>query len=190
MQTKQLGIIVVLAMGAWLAGCATGTGVQGPGDGPDGRGPAETAPLPGQRGAPGTGSDTQTAPERGPPGADLLPGTAADADLLSKRRVHFAFDSSALDEENLKIVQAHARYLANNPNLRVTLEGHADERGTREYNLALGERRAQSVERAMRLLGVSGNRVSITSYGEEKPLVPESNESAWALNRRVEIIYR
>lgn len=188
MQIRHVAIVVVLVMGGWLAGCATGTATQ-PAPGQDGPG-ARTTPAPAQRGAPGTGSDTQAAPERGPPGADILPGTAAEADLLSKRRVHFAFDSSALDEENLEIVQAHARYLVANPNLRVTLEGHADERGTREYNLALGERRAQTVERAMRLLGVSGNRIQVTSYGEEKPLVPDSNESAWSLNRRVEIIYR
>lgn len=190
MQTKRMGMVAVLVAGVWLAGCATGTGRQAPEQGEEGRAPAQTAPGPGERGVPGSGADTEGAREGRAPGADLLPGTAADADLLAKRRVHFAFDSSALDQENLKIVQAHARYLAANANLRVTLEGHADERGTREYNIALGERRAQTVERAMRLLGVSGDRITTTSYGEEKPLVPDSNESAWALNRRVEIIYQ
>jgi peptidoglycan-associated lipoprotein len=151
----------------------------------DRTGPATTAPID-RPAEPGT----RALPDGGEPLPGALPGTAADADLLAKRRVHFAFDSDALDMDNRRIVEAHARYLVANPNLRITLEGHADERGTREYNLALGERRAQSVERVMRVLGVSNNRMRATSYGEEKPLAPESNESAWALNRRVEIIYR
>ena len=119
-------------------------------------------------------------------------GRALDAkagDLLSKRRVSFAFDSSAVDDEGRRIIEAHAAYLVTNKNIRVVLEGHADERGTREYNLALGERRAQSVERMMKLLGVSADRIKVVSYGEEKPVAMDHNESAWALNRRVEILY-
>jgi len=111
------------------------------------------------------------------------------ADLLKKRRVYFAFDSSAVDDENRAIVEAHAAYLAANKGIKVVLEGHADERGTREYNLALGERRAQAVERMMKLLGVSADRVKVVSYGEEKPVAMDHNEAAWALNRRVEILY-
>lgn len=111
------------------------------------------------------------------------------ADLLAKRRVYFAFDSSAVDAENRAIVEAHAAYLAANKNVKVVLEGHTDERGTREYNLALGERRAQAVERMVKALGVSADRVKNVSYGEEKPLALDHTEAAWALNRRVEIIY-
>ena len=111
------------------------------------------------------------------------------ADLLAKRRVYFAFDSSAVDDENRAIVEAHASYLAANKNIKVVFEGHADERGSREYNLALGERRAQAVERMVKVLGLSGDRVKVVSYGEEKPVAMDHNESAWALNRRVEIIY-
>ena len=122
------------------------------------------------------------------PGVD---GKALDAkaDLLAKRRVYFAFDSSAVDEENRAIVEAHAAYLAANKNVKVVLEGHADERGTREYNLALGERRAQAVERMVKGLGVTPDRIKNVSYGEEKPLAMDHNEAAWTLNRRVEIIY-
>jgi len=115
--------------------------------------------------------------------------TKGKADLLSKRRVYFAFDSSAVDEENRAIVEAHAAYLAANKNVKVVLEGHADERGTREYNLALGERRAQAVERMVKLLGVTPDRIKNVSYGEEKPVAMDHNDAAWALNRRVEIIY-
>lgn len=111
------------------------------------------------------------------------------SDLLSKRRVYFAFDSSAVDDESRAIVEAHVSYLAANKNVKVVFEGHADERGTREYNLALGERRAQAVERMARVLGLSADRIKTVSYGEEKPVAMDHNEGAWALNRRVEIIY-
>jgi len=118
-------------------------------------------------------------------------GKALDtkADLLAKRRVYFAFDSSAVDGENRAIVEAHAAYLAANKNVKVVLEGHADERGTREYNLALGERRAQAVERMVKVLGLTADRIKTVSYGEEKPVAMDHNEAAWSLNRRVEIIY-
>jgi peptidoglycan-associated lipoprotein len=129
----------------------------------------------------GTGTGTDT----GVSGKSL----DAKADLLAKRRVYFAFDSSAVDAENRAIVEAHAAYLAANKNIKVVLEGHADERGTREYNLALGERRAQAVERMVKALGVSADRVKNVSYGEEKAIAMDHTEAAWALNRRVEIIY-
>ena len=118
-------------------------------------------------------------------------GKAVDAkpDPLSKRRVHFAFDSSAVDDEGRATIEAHAAYLAANKSVKMVLEGHADERGSREYNLALGERRAQAVERMFKVLGVSADRIKNVSYGEEKPLAMDHNESAWTLNRRVEIIY-
>jgi len=113
----------------------------------------------------------------------------AQADLLKKRRVYFAFDSSSVDDENRSIIEAHASYLAANKGVKVVFEGHADERGTREYNLALGERRAQAVERMVKLLGVSADRIKVVSYGEEKPVANDHTEAAWALNRRVEILY-
>lgn len=130
-------------------------------------------------GAAGTGTDT------GVSGKSL----DSKSDLLAKRRVYFAFDSSAVDSENRAIVEAHAAYLAANKGIKVVLEGHTDERGTREYNLALGERRAQAVERMVKALGVSADRIKNVSYGEEKALAMDHTEAAWALNRRVEIIY-
>jgi peptidoglycan-associated lipoprotein len=80
--------------------------------------------------------------------------------------------------------------MAANPNVVVTLEGHADERGSREYNLALGERRAESVRRQMAILGASGSQFRVVSYGEERPAIDGHDEYAWSQNRRVEIIYR
>jgi peptidoglycan-associated lipoprotein len=104
-------------------------------------------------------------------------------------RVHFEFDSSAIDSESQALIEAHAAYLADNPDVLLGLEGHADERGTREYNLALGERRGQAVRRILRLLGIDGQRLTATSYGEENPIATDHNESAWRLNRRVEFMY-
>jgi peptidoglycan-associated lipoprotein len=116
-------------------------------------------------------------------------GIGGPDDPLAKRRVYFEFDSADITPESRTIIEAHSRYLVSNARLNVVLEGHADERGTREYNLALGERRAHAVSRAMQALGVAGNRIQSVSYGEERPVALEQDESAWAQNRRVEILY-
>ncbi len=110
--------------------------------------------------------------------------------LLAKRTVYFEYDRSVVLEQDRSILEAHAQYLSQNPGAAVTLEGHADERGTREYNLALGERRANSVRQFMSLLGASGQQLRTVSFGEERPAARGNNEEAWAQNRRVEIIYR
>ena len=111
------------------------------------------------------------------------------AGLLAKRVVYFDFDNSEIKGEGTDIVAAHAKYLAANPATRVRLEGHTDERGSREYNIGLGERRAQAVRRALLLQGASDAQISTVSYGEERPAVPGHDEAAWAKNRRVEIVY-
>ena len=104
--------------------------------------------------------------------------------------IYFDFDSSEVRSDDTDVVSRHAMQLANNPNARVRLEGHADERGSREYNIGLGERRAQSVRRAMMLQGVQSGQIETVSYGEERPVDPGHNESAWSQNRRVEIVYQ
>jgi len=109
--------------------------------------------------------------------------------LLAKRIVYFDFDSSEIKGDGTDIVAAHAKYLAANPAARVRLEGHTDDRGSREYNIGLGERRAQSVRRALLLQGASEAQLSTVSYGAERPAVAGHDETAWAKNRRVEIIY-
>jgi peptidoglycan-associated lipoprotein len=111
------------------------------------------------------------------------------AGLLAKRTVYFDFDSSEIKGEGTDIVAAHAKYLAANPAARVRLEGHTDERGSREYNIGLGERRAQSVRRALLLQGAADAQISTVSYGEERPAVAGHDEAAWAKNRRVEFVY-
>ena len=110
-------------------------------------------------------------------------------ELLSKRIVYFDFDSSAIRTDSRSVVDAHARYLAANPGQKIRLEGHADERGSREYNIGLGERRGQGVRQALLLQGVGEAQLSTVSYGEERPAAAGSDEQAYAANRRVEIVY-
>jgi len=109
--------------------------------------------------------------------------------LLATRVVYFDFDSAVIQGAGVDVVAAHAKYLAANPQARVRLEGNTDERGSREYNIGLGDRRAQSVRRALLLQGVTEGQLTIVSYGEERPADPGHDEAAWAKNRRVEIVY-
>jgi peptidoglycan-associated lipoprotein len=109
---------------------------------------------------------------------------------LSKRTIYFMLDSSEVMPDFIPVIAAHAQYLIANPAQRITLEGNADERGSREYNIALGEQRAKSVASMMKVQGVSENQLEIVSYGEEKPAAFGSDESAWEKNRRVELVYQ
>lgn len=112
------------------------------------------------------------------------------ASPLSKRTIYFEYDSSQVLNEFFPVIEAHAQYLMVHPNQRITLEGHSDERGTREYNIALGEQRAKSVFKMLQLIGVMSNQVDIVSYGEEKPIAMGYDNDSFALNRRVEIVYK
>lgn len=109
--------------------------------------------------------------------------------LLSVRIIYFDYDSSTVLSQFEEIIRAHAGFLQANPGVVTTLEGHADERGSREYNLALGERRALAVKQQLVVLGASPEQVRTVSYGEERPADPGHDEQAWGLNRRVEFIY-
>lgn len=112
------------------------------------------------------------------------------ASILAKRVIYFDFDSSDIKDAYRDIIKAHATYLANHPRASVTLEGHADERGSREYNIGLGERRANAVSRFLSLQGASSSQLEAISYGEERPVAFGHDESSWQLNRRVEIVYQ
>ena len=108
---------------------------------------------------------------------------------MSVRIVYFEFDSAKLTSESIEILETHGNFVAANGEVTVRLEGHADERGSREYNIALGDRRAQTVRRVLLFQGASTDQVETVSYGEEQPAVTDHTEEAWSLNRRVELIY-
>lgn len=109
--------------------------------------------------------------------------------ILSRRVIYFAYDQSTIEPEYFEILDAHSELLASNTNLTIRLEGHADERGSREYNVALSERRAKAVKQFMDLKGVGSEQSQTVAYGEELPVDPGHNEAAWSKNRRVEIKY-
>jgi len=109
--------------------------------------------------------------------------------ILSKRSIYFDFDKDEIKAEFRPLVEAHAKYLVAHPGAKIMVQGNADDRGTREYNLALGQRRAVAVKKAMNLLNVSDKQIETTSYGEEKPRCTEQTEACWAQNRRDDIVY-
>ena len=108
---------------------------------------------------------------------------------LAMRVVYFDFDSSVIHDDSMLMLRAHAEYLSSNNGTNITVEGHADERGTREYNLALGERRADAVRRVLLANGVGASQIKVVSYGEERPAALGHDEDAWASNRRAELVY-
>ena len=109
--------------------------------------------------------------------------------LLAKRTVYFDFDSAVIKGDGTDIVSAHAKYLSDHADARIRLEGNTDERGSPEYNIGLGMRRAQAVRQALLLQGASAGQITVTSYGAEHPVDPAHNEDAWSKNRRVDIVY-
>lgn len=122
-------------------------------------------------------------------GASAKGVTEANKAFLAKRVVHFDYDSSELSNDDYQTLQAHAQFLMANANSKVALTGHTDERGTREYNMALGERRAKAVESFLITNGVNAGQLEAVSYGKEMPVNPGHDENAWKENRRVEINY-
>ena len=147
--------------------------------------PEALEPAPAAEVAPG--GTTTPAEELGSP--ELIREGPEQA-LLSRLVIYFEFDQSDIRSEFNDMLAAHGRYLADNPNSRLRLEGHADERGSREYNIGLGERRAQAVRRVLLLQGAASGQLSTVSFGEERPAAFSSDEESWALNRRVELVYR
>ncbi len=137
-------------------------------------------------GRPDTGTVVDTGPARS--GA-YGPGDLDTDACLRQRVVYFDFDQDALKPEFQAIVACHAKYLRDRPSSRMSLEGNADERGSREYNLGLGERRGNAVSSSIQANGGNGGQITVVSYGEEQPTCTESSEDCWARNRRVEIVY-
>jgi peptidoglycan-associated lipoprotein len=178
--------LLVAIIAAALAGCSTTPTTEAP---VEDRGTAgATAPGAG-------GAQTGGAQAGGVTGSQLgggAQGAAALRDpnsILSKRSIYFDFDSFVVKDEFKPLVEAHARYLQQNANARMTIQGNTDERGSREYNIALGQKRADAVKRMMLLLGARDNQIETVSFGEERPKNPGHDESAWAENRRDDILY-
>ncbi|PCI10497.1 MAG: peptidoglycan-associated lipoprotein [Thiotrichales bacterium] len=121
--------------------------------------------------------------------SDLTLSDKSPSNLLNTRVIYFDFDRSKVRAQFADVIAAHATYLANNPGAQMKLEGHADERGSREYNIGLGERRGNSIARHLGLQGALRAQLDVVSYGEERPAVTGHDETSWELNRRVEIIY-
>jgi peptidoglycan-associated lipoprotein len=144
-----------------------------------------TRPVPGNSGSQNAGVVTVNADRGATAGGALGPPGA----LGAQRVIYFDYDSSDIRNDYIDVIAAHGRFLASNATVRVRLEGHSDERGSREYNIALGERRAQTVKRALALQGVQESQVATVSFGEERPAATGSDENAWTKNRRVEIVY-
>jgi len=169
---------ITLAVAAVLAGCASQEAKETPvADKSSGVSqPTANAPV--------SSSTTATRPQNvaGNPLVD-------PSNVLSKRSVYFDYDSNAVKDEYRGLVQAHSRYMGDKRDSKIRIEGNCDERGSREYNLALGQRRAESVKKVMTVLGVSDGRIETVSYGEEKPMASGHDEQAWSQNRRADIKY-
>lgn len=135
------------------------------------------------------GADDQTSSGLDEDGVVILDPLDDPASDLFVRTIYFDYDSANIREDSLIIVREHGKYLSSSPDRLVRLEGHADERGTREYNLALGEERAKSVRELLLLEGAQEEQIEIVSFGEERPAVEGTDDSALQLNRRVEIVY-
>jgi peptidoglycan-associated lipoprotein len=176
---RRMLIVVMMATALVSVGCAHKKPVQG----------AAGSQTEGANGAAGADTSGADAANAGAAGGGDDEAAGPQAGILAKRVIYFDFDSSEIKGEGNDVVAAHARYLATHASARVRLEGNTDDRGSREYNIGLGERRAQSVRRALLLQGASETQLTTVSYGAERPAVVGSDESAWAKNRRVEIVY-
>jgi peptidoglycan-associated lipoprotein len=174
---KNLMIAIAGTLLLALAGCAGKSAVKAP------------APVAAGGTAAGTqaGAAGQGVANAGSVGAAEGSGVSAPSGV--SRLVYFDFDSSEIRPEFVPVIAAHARAIAANASIHVRLEGHTDERGSPEYNIGLGERRAQNVRRALLLQGVAESQVTTVSYGEERPVATGQTEEDWAKNRRVEFVY-
>ncbi len=171
---RLLKIVFVTGLMLGLAACA---------------GPAKEGEGAAGAGSPAaSGGDTRRAAEAGGP-VDAKTLLSDPNSPLAKRVFYFDFDSAEVSAEDRAALRAHAEFLAAHPGISAVLEGHADERGTREYNMALGERRAKAVAKLLVLQGAARDQLQTISFGEERPVALGHDEEAWRLNRRVEILY-
>lgn len=177
-------LLLLFAIMVLAAGC--GPQVKKAGTGAGGAAPAGEV-----QGAPESQTGGSGAATRGLwGGREFTPADLTNPDSpLSQRVIYFELDSSVVGEEYRDMLDAHGSFLAQNPNVQVTVEGHADERGSREYNIGLGDRRAQAVRRMLLFQGAAADQADVVSYGEERPASFGQGEESWRLNRRVELNY-
>jgi len=178
MNKKVVSVLIGVALVS-LVGCASKEAAKDA--------PVETrTPAAASATTPSTAGSTTPAPAQ----TNLAVNPLKDpSNILSTRIIYFDYDLDSVKGEYQAIVQAHAKYLSENRSRKIRLEGHADERGSREYNMALGQRRADAVRKANNLLGVANDRMETVSFGEDKPRAAGSDDAAWSQNRRVEIVY-
>ena len=167
--------IYSLAIVALIAGCSSGTKLN-------------DTPVTDRTGTAGGAGNQGAATAVAPVTIDPNAGTA-QGPMGVERIVYFDYDSYTVKPEFQSLIDGHARFLKANPQRRISIEGHTDERGGREYNLALGQKRSEAVRRALTLLGVNDSQIEAVSFGKEKPAVTGGGEEAWAQNRRAEIRY-
>jgi peptidoglycan-associated lipoprotein len=177
---RRILVVMLLAGCLGLAACAS-------------KPPKPSASQQEQAGANGAGASSQGAEgganANGGPFGNQNSVAGPQEGLLAKRTVYFDFDSAVIKGDGTDIVAAHAKYLSDHADARVRLEGNTDERGSPEYNIGLGMRRAQAVRQALLLQGASATQITVVSYGAEHPVDPAHNEDAWSKNRRVDIVY-
>lgn len=198
---RLISVACAVSFAALLAGCSTT--------------PEDQKPVPVDERSPlastaaGSGSSTSGAGGSGVSGSAIAPGSGVStistpatsqsngrnvlrdpASPLSKRSVYYDFDSFVVKDEFKPLIENHGRYLRDNKNAHIVVQGNTDERGSREYNLALGHKRAESVKRMLSIMGVQEAQVETVSFGKEKPRNPGSDEAAWAENRRADIVYQ
>lgn len=182
---KKIGsfITAVLVAGALAACSSTPTGSDAPAAKP-GTQAGSTAPA--QAG----GASTSPAPGAGVATTALPAHKDAKSIISRERSIYFDYDDFSIKGEYQGVIINHGKYLQANPGLTIVIEGHADDRGSAEYNLALGQKRAESVMRALKLYGVKDSQMEAVSFGEERPQATGSDETAWSRNRRADIVYR
>lgn len=182
---KQLVGSVLLAM--MLAACAGKQVKQEPKAAVEDKSPSTTQTMPSEPAKPADTAGAETAPMAD---QSMSMNPLKDPNnILSKRSVYFDFDRDEVKPEYRALVEAHAKYLSEHADAKVVLQGNADDRGSREYNLALGQRRAVAAKKVMNVLNVNDRQIETVSYGEEKQRCSDQNESCWAENRRVDIIH-
>ncbi len=186
MQFKNTFVILVAAGAVTLAGCARNVGSGAP----KAAGPVAPALSAGTAAYGGGGIGSQSLGNNGPIGGGNSGLTAAELAALPRHlRVHFGFNSDSMNANGQTIAAENAQFMMNHPHVKVRLEGNTDARGTQEYNLALGERRAETVKQYLESQGVNGARISTVSFGKDNPLCTQNDSTCWARNRRVDFVY-